>query len=241
MKLFILILLTAFLFNPCTAQAMNSNHYSSFPSSFQKYSASGGNFDKIVIVLWRKNYTDPVQVKIIPITDEQVQSFLQSIEGSRTTWDINNNIPNSIGTTINGYTTQSRDGFLTSSFNNGVVKIIHNEFESSVLDEITGDSYTQGNIMHASPGNGGGGVLYQTGFTGLQNDMHFADETAQAKIIDENDWSRYRVNVETIIQEIIEAYNADSLSDFYKMNDHLLNGIIYVVGPGNGGGGTYVK
>ena len=28
----------------------------------------------------------------------------------------------------------------------------------------------------------------------------------------------------------------DSLSGF-RMNDHFLNGVIYVVGPGNGGGG----
>ena len=45
--------------------------------------------------------------------------------------------------------------------------------------------------------------------------------------------------MEEIIQEIIEA-NKDSLIDnFYEMNGQSLKGIMYVIEPETGSGGTY--
>ena len=86
MKLFILILLTAFLLNPCIAQTMDDNYYSSVASRFQKYIADKGNFDKFIASLEEAGL--PAQIKTIPVTHEQAHSFMKAIVGKQITWDV---------------------------------------------------------------------------------------------------------------------------------------------------------
>ena len=63
MKLFILILLTAFLFNPCIAQTM----------------------DDIASL----NETGlPTQIKTTPVTRKQAQLFVRTIKGKQIAWDL---------------------------------------------------------------------------------------------------------------------------------------------------------
>jgi len=68
-----------------------------------------------------------------------------------------------------------------------------------------------------------------------------SDEAVQSWIVDSNVWLHYGANIKAIIQEEIMEETTDvPIDDFHKTNDPSLNGIMYLVGPGNGGGGTYI-
>ena len=355
MKSFVLILLSVFLFSPCIAQAMDEDYYSGIASSVHKYIAAYGNFGDFVVSL-KEDYDLPVQVKTIPITEEQVQWFseLETVRNNQPISDFERGF----------YQIAKSPGFAQIrdiSSDKGQVQfaplIRDNQFVLDVANNsfgkkggVTWDNYgypyairivadkennhptgeVQG-MISVAPGNGGGGVFYQAGFTGLQEkilgehsqkgiklitygqglqgmevdpynleltywkammpngghiekiweavyeasntelqdmqakqmpmitrgsssfssyeivdagydiDMNFNDGAISAEINGDNGWSHYGTQMGAIIQAVMWAGKTDSLSDFYGiMNDHSLNGIMFVVGPGNGGGGTYI-
>ena len=68
------------------------------------------------------------------------------------------------------------------------------------------------------------------------------DEEIYANSVGDNDLLNYETQVAEMLQAIMGAGETGSLIDFYEtMNSHSLNGTIFIVGPGNGGGGTYIK
>ena len=348
MKLFILILLTTFLLNPCVAQTISDNYSSGIASHFQKY-AVNGNFDKLIIaslgeaglpaqiktipvtqeqaqwfaeaimdnqIAWGVEkdfstttaYAMPVQMKVIPIAQGQAQFLLQSIREAQTAFGVENDYSGlKIRAVVGGYDIPNNNGF--SDFN-GAKEVANN----TLPDTVKGNLHIK-SMMYVGPGNGGGGVLYQAGFKGLQESMlegqsqqavEFvtyghklqgievdpynskliyweamtpnndyvekvwetmyeasnatlpqvkAIQTGMEKVtfkssnfshyetahlVGNNTWSHYGANVEAIIQEIIDTNKPGSIDGFYETNDQSLNGIMYVVGPGNGGGGAYI-
>ena len=66
---------------------------------------------------------------------------------------------------------------------------------------------------------------------------YFEDKAVQASL---PTWFYSGEDIQTILQEIIEENEDGSIDDFYQMNVPAQNDFIYVVGPGNGGGGTYM-
>ena len=69
---------------------------------------------------------------------------------------------------------------------------------------------------------------------------YFEKEAVQASLFRDNTWSHYGENIQAILQEIIEENTNGSIDDFYKLDIPAQNGLIYIVGLGNGGGGTYM-
>ena len=74
---------------------------------------------------------------------------------------------------------------------------------------------------------------------------YFENKAVQVSLAIDNTWSHYgesiQENTQEIFQEIIEENTNASIDDFYKLDVPSQNDLIYVVGPGNGGGGTYIK
>ena len=75
---------------------------------------------------------------------------------------------------------------------------------------------------------------YETGW-------HFTKEGLPIQFVDNNALAYYEANMGELIKQIIEESQSGSANEFYQINDYFQNGIISVVGPGNGGGGTYIK
>ena len=74
-----------------------------------------------------------------------------------------------------------------------------------------------------------------------KNGWHFTKEGLPVQFVDDNALAYYGANMEELVKQVMESNQAGSASEFYQTDKHFQNGIVSVVGPGNGGGGTYIK
>ena len=81
MKSFILSLLTVILIEPCLAQMEGHNYYSNNVFYFQNL--VNGNFDEVLTSLEEAGF--PVQIKTVPITNEQSHFLMEAI-GTQLVW-----------------------------------------------------------------------------------------------------------------------------------------------------------
>ena len=251
-------------------------------------------------------YSLPVQMKVIPINEEQAQHFLNSIKEAQTALGINQAYSASgLQIVMSGGNTQSRNNFLWSSLKGSGIAI--DSFENQLNGTRSPEM-----IMYVGPGNGGGGAFYQAGMTGFQDHLrghaqkaiklvdklqgievnpysseltywttttsnnqieqflsavysadpilqetmiyteeiakaqyetgwHFTKEGLPVQFVDDNALAYYKTNMEEFVKQAMEENQSGSVSKFYQTNKHFQNGIVFVVGPGNGGGGTYIK
>lgn len=68
----------------------------------------------------------------------------------------------------------------------------------------------------------------------------FSDAAIPAQKIDNEAWSYYAENMRAITEEILMGeFEVDPTNSFYEMINRSQNGIMYIIGPGNGGGGAF--
>ena len=284
MKLFILILLTAFLFNPCIAQTMDdiaSLNETGLPTQTKitpvarKQVQLFARAIKGKQIAWdfekgfskAKPYTIPVQIKVIPIAQGQTQFLLQSMRDVQTAFEVENDYSESkINPGNGGGGALYRDGFkgiqegmLEKQFPQamGFIKYSHklqgievDTYDSQLIywkammpdnehiQKVWEATYEDSNATPLQLQAMKTGIFRSSSF--FPNEaIYFANGSVQVRLGD-NTWSYYGAKVEAIIQEIIESNKDGSIDGLYETNDPSLNGIMYVVGPGNGGGGTYM-
>ncbi|MCZ0931884.1 MAG: hypothetical protein OXJ52_01870 [Oligoflexia bacterium] len=73
------------------------------------------------------------------------------------------------------------------------------------------------------------------------NGWHFIEDGLPVQFVDDNALAYYGANMEELIKQVMEENQAGSVNEFYQTDDYFQNGTVFVVGPGNGGGGTYIK
>ena len=75
----------------------------------------------------------------------------------------------------------------------------------------------------------------------IQNETAYSKNKAiQTSLAIDNTWSHYREDTQVMLQEIVEETEVGFIDDFYKLDVPAQNGLIYIVGHGNGGGGAYM-
>ena len=215
-----------------------------------------------------KPYTIPVQIKVIPIAQGQAQFLLQSMRDAQTAFEVENDYSESkINPGNGGGGALYRDGFkgiqegmLEKQFPQamGFIKYDHklqgievDPYDSKLIywkammsdnepiQKVWEATYEASNAILLQLKGRKTGTFENSSFFPNET-IYFANGSVQAQSAGDNAWSYYGANVEAIIQEIIEANKDGSIDGLYETNDPSLNGIMYVVGPGNGGGGAYV-
>ena len=353
MKNFILIVLNAFLFTPCIAQTIGDNPYSRAFSSFQNYGDDKwtvffkGTESHVQIApipldgkltlsfaeainegAWGKTtlsegtaYAVPVQMKVFPMTQEQAQALVQSTREAQKALGFDEDYSSSKARIIGAYDIPHDDSFVEALLN-GTIDMTYKGFETGFPHVING-MFDKQSIVSVGPGNGGGGVFHQDGFTEKQKEMlkqqafqfvtfrhglqgieidpesseliywkammpdsghfrkirrrtpmyhqgatatlpkmriiqpptkevtvgknitiyemiGFSDVAIPAQKIGNEAWSYYVETMRAITEEIlIGEFEVDSTNSFYEMINRSQNGIMYIIGPGNGGGGAY--
>ena len=276
MKLFILILLTAFLFNPCIAQTMDdiaSLKETGSPTQIQitpvihkqaqlfvrtiKGKQTAWDFEKGFSKV--KPYTIPVQIKVIPIAQGQAQVLLQSIRNAQTAFEVEKDYSESkINPGNGGGGALYSDGFKEMQGmlgKKGFTKYDHklqgigiDPYDSKLIywkammpdnEQVWETTYEASNATLLQLKAMQTGTFGNSSFSPYET-IYFANGSVQARLVGDNAWSYYGANVEAIIQEIIDTNKDGSLRDFYETDIHSLHGIMYVVSPGNGGGGAYM-
>ena len=277
MKLFILILLTAFLFNPCIAQTMDdiaSLKETGLSTQIQitpvihkqaqlfvrtiKGKQTARDFEKGFSKV--KPYTIPVQIKVIPIAQGQAQVLLQSIRDTQTAFEVEKDYSESkINPGNGGGGALYRDGFKEMQGmlgKKGFTKYGHklqgigiDPYDSKLIywkaimpdsEQVWETTYETSNATLLQLKGKKTGTFGNSSFSPYET-IYSANGSVQARLVGDNAWSYYRANVEAIIQKIIDTNKDGSLRDLYETNDPSLNGIMYVVDPGNGGGGAFIK
>ena len=356
MKIFILIVLNAFLFTPCIAQTIGDNYYPRAFFSFQNYEDDKFTVffkgteshvqispilldEKLTLSFaeatnkgeWGKTalsegtaYAVPVQMKVFSMTQEQAQAFLQSTWEAQKVLGFDEDYYGSKARIVGFYGIPHDDSFVEALLD-GKIDIAYKGFGNDFPYVING-MFDKQSIVSAGPGNGGGGVFHQDGFTEKQKEilkqhafqfvtfrhglqgieidpesseliywkamvpdsehirkirrripMYYQGATAtlpkmrviqpptKEATVGENRftpyeikslsnvaiptqktgneaWSYYVENMKAITEEILMGeFEVDTTGSFYEMNDRSQNGIMYIIGPGNGGGGAFKK
>ena len=245
MKSFILFLLTVILIEPCLAQMAGNNSGVAF--NFQNL--NNERFEEKFIASFEKDDL-PFQIKTIPMTNEQARLIVEAIGNESALPNIKKDYFNEF---IKGrvYVVGPGNGGGGAFYQAEAIgkQAWANQSQQAVKFEAYGYNL-QGKEIEIDPYN-----LNLTAWKALtpDNDVHFSqgwdiisqtglNETAyfENKLAIDNTWSHYGEDTQVIPQEIIEEAEASFIDDFYKLDVPSQNDLIYIVGPGNGGGGTYI-
>ena len=113
----------------------------------------------------------------------------------------------------NEYTAQVRDIISQTGLALPQVKMTQTELETIIIELVSSAQYEKAD---------------------------FKNEAVLGFLSSDKAWSLYGKDIKTIFQKIIKETETGSIGGFYKRDILEQNNFIYVVGPGNGGGGTYM-
>lgn len=289
MRSFILSLLTVILIEPCLAQMVGHNYHSGVVFHFQNQ--LNGNFDKFITSLEEAGF--PVQIKVVPITNEQAHFLMEDI-GKHPVWleihkDYSTGLVRDKKYVIGpgngggggiayqvGFMGKQADmlesqtlqemKFTTHGHNSKQIETGLDNLELMAWKVLAFDNLELATGKILTPDNGyieqDWEIIPQTGLALPQIKMaqtefevimlehikpsvqpeiaYFEDKAVQTFLVSDKTWSYYREHIQAMLQEIVEEAEVDFTDVFYKLDIPAQNGFIYVVGPGNGGGGTYM-
>ncbi|MCZ0932553.1 MAG: hypothetical protein OXJ52_05315 [Oligoflexia bacterium] len=211
-------------------------------------------------------YSLPVQIKILPISEEQAQLFLNSIEASQKTLGINQAYFGSMPHVAMFGPGNGGGGTLYKAQVTGFQDYLRGQAQTAIkfMDKLQGvevNPYNSEITYWKSTANknqieqflsfvyGAGNstaketITYaeEIANTQYRNAGYFTQKALPSQFVADNVSSYYGANTANLIKQFMEENQIGSADKFYQIDDHFQNGIISVVGPGNGGGGTYIK
>ncbi|MCZ0931762.1 MAG: hypothetical protein OXJ52_01230 [Oligoflexia bacterium] len=213
-------------------------------------------------------YSLPVQIKTVPISEEQAQLFLNSINTAQRALGIDqayfDSMPhvamfgpgNGGGGTIYKAGITGFQGYLNGQFKNSIndavklqgIKI--NPYSSELTYwKTTANNNEIEKFLSFVYGAGSPAseemMIYAEKIAknqyGNNRNWNFTKKALPAQLVDDNILIHYGTNTAEFIKQAIGENQDNFFSEFNQTTDHFQNRIVSVVGPGNGGGGTYIK
>ena len=211
-------------------------------------------------------YSLPVQIKTVPISEVQAQLFLNSIEANQKTLGINQAYFGSMPHVAMFGPGNGGGGTLYKAQVTGFQDYLRGQAQTAIkfVDKLQGvevNPYSSQMTYWKSTANknqieqflsfvyGAGNstakktITYAEEIVNTQyrNAGYFTQKALPNQFIADNVSVYYGANTAKLIKQFMEENQTISTNEFYQTDDHFQNGIVSVVGPGNGGGGTYIK
>ena len=210
-------------------------------------------------------YSLPVQIKTVPISEVQAQLFLNSIEANQKTLGINQAYFGSMPHVAMFGPGNGGGGTLYKAQVTGFQDYLRGQAQTAIkfVDKLQGvevNPYSSQMTYWKSTANTNQieqflSFVYGAG-NSAEEEMIYAEEIANAQyrnaghstqkallsqFVDDNISSYYGANTANLIKQFMEENQDNFFKEFHQTTNYFQNGIVSVVGPGNGGGGTYIK
>ena len=211
-------------------------------------------------------YSLPVQIKTVPISEVQAQIFLNSMKEAQRALGIDQAYFDSMPQVDMVGPGNGGGGTIYQAGMTGFQDYLRGQAQTAInfMDKLQGievNPYNSELTYWKSTANTNQieqflSFVYEAGNPASEEKMIYAEEIAKVQyrnvgyftqkafpsyFVYDNVSSYYGANTTNLIKQFMEENQDDFFNEFNQTTDYFQNGIVSVVGPGNGGGGTYIK